>query len=117
MLDNGRIRFRDYKEAIICELYSNDKICIEDINWSLSVVQTKYTPPVKVIAIKSGNYWISTEAQMRMFQGFIEIAKLSIVVTKAEDIRHAKSAEFSFLANMDISITNSVEEAYKKLTS
>lgn len=117
MLDNGKIRFGTHHNAITCELYSNNEITLEDIEWSLKVVQEKFRPPVKVIAIKSGSYWISTEAQMRMFKGFIEIAQLAIVVTKEEDIRHAQSAEFSFLSNMNMVLANSVEEAYKKLTS
>lgn len=116
MLDNGKIRFGTYHNAITCELYTNDEITLEDIEWSLSIVQSEFRPPVKVIAIKSGTYWISAEAQMRMFKGFSEITQLAIVVTKEQDIRHTESASFSFLANMNISINSSLEEAYKKLT-
>lgn len=116
MFDNGKIRFGTHHNAITCELYTNDEITLDDIEWSLSIVQKEFRPPVKVIAIKSGNYWISTEAQMRMFRGFIEISQLAIVVTRAEDIRHTESASISFLTNMNVTLATSIEEAYEKLS-
>ncbi len=115
--DNGKIRIGKYHNAVTCDLYCSDEVTLEDIEWSLKIVKSEFLPPVKVIAIKSGNYWISTEAQMRMFKGFSEISKLAIVVTKTEDVRHAETASYSFLANMNISIVHSLEAAYKKLTT
>ena len=51
-----------------------------------------------------------------MFSTSKEIAKVAIVANTESDYRYAESAKKTYLQNMDISICDSIEDAYAKLT-
>jgi hypothetical protein len=114
-MDNGKIRIKRYKQAIICEAYCSDEITLTDIEWFNDSLRKKFSPPFYVIIVKSGDYSISKDAQIHLFNVNKDIAKVVFVANTQQDFQYAESARKTYLQNIGISICDSIESAYEKL--
>lgn len=111
-MDNGRIRMRPFKTAMICEVYSSDEITLSDIEWVLKGLRELCTPPFRIITIKLGDYWVSEEAQKRVFRFDDEVSKVAYVANEQPIRRHALNAQNTYLKNVEVFIRGSIESAY-----
>jgi len=115
IMDNGKVRMQQYNTAMIVNAYSSDKITLADIEWVLDSMRMIFTPPLLIILIKSGNYWLTKKAQMRLFEIDDEHIKVAYVSQKSHDTRHAVNAIDTYLQNKEVFICDSIDSAYQAL--
>jgi hypothetical protein len=113
-MDNGNVRMQQYNKAMIVEAYSRDKITSADIEWVLESLHSKFKPPFSIIFIKSGNYWLTKNAQLRLYLDN-ELLKVAYVVKKRESKHHALNASETYLQNKEVFICDSIDSAYQAL--
>ena len=114
-MDNGKLRIKRYKQAIICEAYCSDEITLTDIEWFNESLHKNFPPPFYLVIVKSGDYSISKDAQIHLFNENKDIAKVAFVTNTQQDFQYAESARKTYLQNIDISICDSIESAYEKI--
>ena|GEM_PF-4411441 len=114
-MDNGKIRMQQFNKAMIVEVYSSDEITMADIDWVIETLRICSAPPFRVILVKSGSYYLSDAAKMRLLDDE-HISGVAYVVRKLLSTQYAVRAGNTYLKKKKVFICDSIQSAYWALT-
>ena len=102
-------------KAMIVEIYTSDEVTMSDVDWMIETLRICDAPPFRLILVKSGGYYLSDAAKMRLLDDQ-HISKVAYVAKKMLSTHYAVKASKTYLKNKKVFICDSIQSAYWALT-
>ena len=114
-MNNGKIKISKYKDMVVIDLYSHEKVTREDIHWISDSLRKKFKKNQNVIALISGSYNLCSSASevIAMQKHLIGDAVAFVVQSSCININDLYYAQFSCLKGKNVAYFNELSLAYE----
>lgn len=113
-MNNGKIKISKYKDMVVIDLHSHDKVTRDDIHWVSDSLRNKCKKKQNVIALISGSYNLCSSATqvIAMQKHLIGDSVAFVVQSGCMNINDLYYAQFSYLKGKNVAYFNEMNVAY-----
>ncbi len=113
-MNNGKIKLFNYKDMLVIDLYTHDKVTRDDIHWLSDLLRQQCKRKPNIIALISGSYNLSSSAahMISMQKYLFGDAVAFVVQSGCMIINDLNYAQFSYLKGKRVAYFDKVSVAY-----
>jgi hypothetical protein len=118
-MNNGKIRISKYRDTILIDLHTQDKIFNQDVFWISRIVKEKFRKKLNVIALISGNYILCEKAKKLIASNKHHIgdAIAFVIPNTNRQINDLYYAQFYFLKDKNVAYFSNIDDAHSWIQS
>ncbi len=116
-MSNKKFKVREYRDTILIDLHTKEKIFNQDVKTLSRVIKQKFSKRLNIIALISGNYILCDKAKKLIAsqRHMIGDAIAFVIPNTNRKINDLYYAQFYFLNDKNVAYFSNIKDAYQWL--